>query len=99
MSSFEKILSDILLTSVLDEWSLIRLKLLENTLLQTNLQALVAPYSRIQISYLAARLELPLELIISRLSQMILDKKLKALIDQGSDILQMLENDSEDVRL
>ncbi|KGG52216.1 hypothetical protein DI09_1p660 [Mitosporidium daphniae] len=97
LATFESLLSSPNIEGALDLWCRTRLMSLGNILLRTNLQTLIAPYSRVQISFLAQRLGLPVDLVLSRLSQMILDKQLLGFIDQGADILQLLEEGPENV--
>lgn len=51
-------------------------------LIEGHLLRLVKPYSRVQIDYLAKSINLPHDEVESRLSQMILDKKLDGIVDQ-----------------
>ena len=95
LAAFEALLASPKIQNALDSWCRMRLMLLGNILLQTNLQALVMPYSRVQISFLAQKLGLPVDLVLARLSQMILDKQLLGCIDQGADILQLFEEGPE----
>lgn len=60
--------------------------LYDNLMIQ-NILRIVAPYTIIKISYLAKELDLPESLIESKLSLMILDEKLKAILDQQDKCL------------
>jgi hypothetical protein len=51
-------------------------------LIEGHLLRLVKPYSRVQIDYLSQSINLPNDEVESRLSQMILDKKLDGIVDQ-----------------
>ncbi|ESL11893.1 proteasome regulatory non-ATPase subunit 6 [Trypanosoma rangeli SC58] len=59
-----------------------RLTVMYNSLLERHLLKLLEPYSRVQISYLAALLRLDVEAVESQVSQLILDKKLAGIVDQ-----------------
>ena len=60
-------------------------KSLYDTMMQHNLSRSIEPYTRVQIDYIAKEINLPLQLVEQKLSQMILDKKLNGTLDQGRD--------------
>ena len=60
---------------------------LYDNLLEQNLLQLVLPYSRIQIAFISAKIGLSLHDIELKLSQMILDKVLNAIIDHSTACL------------
>lgn len=66
-------------------------------LFEQHLLRIIEPFSRVEITHIAKLLKLPKEKIESKLSQMILDKQLQGIIDQGKDCLIVLEEPKKDV--
>lgn len=62
---------------------------LYDQLLEGNLLRIVAPYERVQLAYIAQAIDLPMSVVEGKLSQMILDRQLAAIIDQGAQCLVM----------
>jgi 26S proteasome regulatory subunit N6 len=62
-------------------------------LLEGHLLKLIRPYKRVQLAYLAETLKLDARFVESRLSQMILDKKLRGIVDQQHMCLIVFEEE------
>jgi len=64
-----------------------KIKQIRDELEEENIIKLLKPYNKVQIIHISNLINLPLEYIIRKLSQMILDKKIDAILDQGTGSL------------
>lgn len=73
----------------LEEDAVVRAHLgaLYDTMLEQNLCRIVEPYMRVQVDHVAKCIRLPVVQVEKKLSQMILDKKLNGILDQGEGVL------------
>nr|CAH8825063.1 unnamed protein product [Trichobilharzia regenti] len=71
------------------------LKTFYDTLFGQNLLKLIEPYSRVQIGHIAKLINIPLETVEKKLSQMILDNEHNGILDQGSGVLVLREPECE----
>lgn len=65
-----------------------------NTLLERHLLKVVSPYNRVQIDYIAALISLDTQVVEQKLSQLILDRKLRGIVDQQHRCLIVFEDDA-----
>ncbi|KNZ78228.1 putative 26S proteasome regulatory subunit rpn6 [Termitomyces sp. J132] len=72
---------------------------LYDTLLEQNLLRIVEPYSVVEIAYVAEQVGQGRQSVEAKLSQMILDKVLHGVLDQGRGCLILFDEPEADVRL
>mmetsp|Transcript_43567 Transcript_43567/g.57691 ORF Transcript_43567/g.57691 Transcript_43567/m.57691 type:complete len:142 (-) Transcript_43567:79-504(-) len=66
---------------------------LYNNLLEDNLKKIIQPYSEVQIDYVASQISLPMDRVLMKLSEMILDEKIRGTLDQGRGCLIIFEEE------
>jgi len=69
---------------------------LYQTMLEQNLCRIIEPYSRVQVKFVAEKIDLPEPEVEKKLSQMILDKKFQGILDQETRVLIIFEESERD---
>lgn len=65
---------------------------LYNKLLEQNLFKIIEPYSKVQIDFIAQKMNLDKIIIQKKLSELILDKKIEGTLDQGNGCLILFDD-------
>lgn len=65
-------------------------------MLEQNLCRIIEPYSRVQVKFVAEKIDLPEPEVEKKLSQMILDKKFQGILDQETRVLIIFEASERD---
>ncbi|XP_065896587.1 26S proteasome non-ATPase regulatory subunit 11-like [Dysidea avara] len=87
VSEFEKTVSQYQKDISGDPIVQFHLDALYDTLLEQNLARIIEPFSQVEVHHISDIINLPLHTVERKLSQMILDKKLHGILDQGSGVL------------
>lgn len=93
LKKFEKVLAQYKAQLELDPIISHHLTDLNETLLEQNINRILEPFSRVEISHVAELMELPLPRIQNKLREMILDEKLNGTLDQGIGVLIVFEQE------
>jgi 26S proteasome regulatory subunit N6 len=92
LADFQKTLVDYKKELVDDVIIQAHLDTLYDTMLGQNLCRIIEPYSRVQVEHVASIINLSVDQVEKKLSQMILDKKFNGILDQGEGVLIVFED-------
>ncbi|CAO1616579.1 unnamed protein product [Sympodiomycopsis kandeliae] len=96
LDQFEKALQDYKGELSADPIIRAHLSALYDTLLEQNLLRIIEPYSRVEIEHVAKGVGQPVREVEVKLSQMILDKTLYGILDQGNGCLVVYDEQKQD---
>lgn len=65
---------------------------LYNTLIEKNISKIIEPFSCVQVAHVAKIIDLPPEAVEKKISQMILDKMINGILDQGAGTLIIFDD-------
>jgi len=91
LADFQKNLETYKVELIDDPFVRSHLDALYDNLLEQNLSRIIEPFSKVQIDHVAHLIKLPKDTVERKLSQMILDKKLSGILDQGTGALILFE--------
>lgn len=73
------------------------LDVLYESMFEANLLKIIHPFSSVEIAHVARRINLKIEVVEKKLSQMILDHRFSGILDQGRGHLVIFDHSTEDV--
>lgn len=96
LADFQKALHDYRLQLEEDPVVKTHFATLYDKMLEQNLTRIIEPYSKVEVAHIADTIKLPIPNVEFKLSQMILDRKLAGVLDQGAGLLVIFDSVEED---
>ncbi|KAJ4462202.1 putative 26S proteasome non-ATPase regulatory subunit 11 [Paratrimastix pyriformis] len=96
LHEFQKVLKAFPAELTEDEHVNVHLQSLHDTLFESHLKRIIEPFSCVEIDHVAHLIGLPVDEVETKLSEMILDKKLTAILDQETRCLNVFAEVTED---
>jgi len=97
LAEFQKTLEHFKAELIDDNFVRSHLDVLYDNLLEQNLSRIIEPFSKVQIEHIAHLIKLPKDTVERKMSQMILDKKLSGILDQGLGALILFDEKPHDL--
>lgn len=92
LHEFQKVLSEYSHEMQVDPFISTHVTMLYDTMLEQHLCRIIEPFCKVEISHVAALIGLREDIVLEKLSQMILDQRFEGTLDQGSGCLILFDD-------